>query len=249
MNGTVVATTEGAVAWLRLNRPDRLNAMNRALVDDLSAALARAEADEAVRAIVLHGEGRAFCSGDDLKDLDAQTESEAATQDWVEAIQGITRQIMGSRKIVIAAVHGWCVGGALEWVVNCDFRLFADTARWFFPEVGYGFFVTGGVTALLTKQAGPQTTKELLILGERQDARRALELGIAWKLVPEGELLASARALALAVATRPAEAVAAAKHAINEGFHSSLAEAMARETAQTVRGFLSAEAQARAKEF
>lgn len=249
MNGTVVATTEGAVAWLRLNRPDRLNAMNRALVDDLSAALASAEADEAVRAIVLHGEGRAFCSGDDLKDLDAQTASEAATQDWVEAIQGITRQIMGSRKIVIAAVHGWCVGGALEWVVNCDFRLFADSARWFFPEVGYGFFVTGGVTALLTKQAGPQTTKELLILGERQDARRALELGIAWKLVPEGELLASARSLALAVAARPAEAVAAAKHAINEGFHSSLAEAMARETAQTVRGFLSADAQARAKEF
>ncbi len=249
MNGTVVATTEGAVAWLRLNRPDRLNAMNRALVDDLSAALARAEADEAVRVVVLHGEGRAFCSGDDLKDLDAQTASEAATQDWVEAIQGITRQIMGSRKIVIAAVHGWCVGGALEWVVNCDFRLFADNARWFFPEVGYGFFVTGGVTALLTKQVGPQTTKELLILGERQDAKRALEVGIAWKLVPEGELLASARALALAIAERPAEAVAAAKHAVNEGFHSSLADAMARETAQTVRGFLSAEAQARAKEF
>lgn len=249
MNGTVVATTEGAVAWLRLNRPDRLNAMNRQLVDDLSAALERAEADAAIRAIVLHGEGRAFCSGDDLKDLDAQTESEAAAQDWVEAIQGITRQIMQSRKIVIAAVHGWCVGGALEWVVNCDFRLFADDARWFFPEVGYGFFVTGGVTALLTKQVGPQTTKELLILGERQDAKRALELGIAWKLVPAAELLASARALALAIAERPAEAVAAAKHAVNEGFHSSLAEAMARETAQTVRGFLSAEAQARAKEF
>lgn len=248
-NGTVITTTDGVVAWIKLNRPERLNAMNHHLVTDLSAALAAAEADNTVRVIILHGEGRAFCSGDDLKDLDAQTTSEPATQEWVEAIQGITHQIMGSRKIVIAAVHGWCVGGALEWVINCDFRLFADTTRWFFPEVGYGFFVTGGVTALLTKQVGPQTTKELLILGEHKDAKDALELGIAWKLVPENDLLASAHALALTISERPAEAVAAAKHAVNEGFHSTLVDAMARETAQTVRGFLSADAQARAKEF
>lgn len=249
MNGTVISTAKGAVAWLKLNRPERLNAMNRALVDDLSAALRKAEDDAAVRVIVLHGEGRAFCSGDDLKDLDTQTASEEATQEWVEAIQGITHQIMGSRKIVIAAVHGWCVGGALEWVINCDFRLFAENTRWFFPEVSYGFFVTGGVTALLTKQIGPQVTKELLILGEKQDARRALQVGIAWKIVPDDELLASARSLAETIAGRPAEAAAAAKYAINEGFHSSLADAMARETAQTVSGFLSKDAQARAKEF
>ena len=249
MNHAVISTTEGPIAWVKLNRPERLNAMNRQLVDGLSKALAAAEADEGVRAIILHGEGRAFCSGDDLKDLDAQTASEAETQDWVEAIQAVTLQIMQSRKIVIAAVHGWCVGGALEWVINCDFRLFAEKTRWFFPEVTYGLFVTGGVTALLTKQVGPQVTKELLILGERHDAKKALEVGIAWKIVADDRLLDEARQLALTIAARPAAAVADVKRAINDGFHSSLEDAMAQETAATVRGFLSPEAQAKAKEF
>lgn len=249
MPSAVIARHEGHIIWVKLNRPERLNAMNKELVDELSQALVRAESDETARVIILHGEGRAFCSGDDLKDLDAQTASEAATQAWVESIQRITDQIMQSRKIVIAAVHGWCVGGALEWVINCDFTLFADNARWFFPEVTYGLFVTGGVTALLTKQAGPQIAKELMILGERHDARKALEVGIAWRIVPEAELLGHAESLANVIAERPAGAVADIKHAINEGFHSSLADAMARETKATVRGFLSPEAQARAKGF
>lgn len=247
MTAAVVSRKDGAIAWIKLNRPERLNAMNRQLVDELAAALAKAEADEATRVVILHGEGRAFCSGDDLKDLDAQTLSEAETQDWVEAIQNITLLIMRSSKIVIGAVHGWCVGGALEWAVNCDFRLFADNTRWFFPEVTYGFFVTGGVTALLTKQVGPQVAKELMILGEKHDARKALEVGIAWKLVAEADLLDEARALALKIVERPASAVSAMKHAVNEGFHSSLAQAMALETKATVSGFLSPQAQARAK--
>ena len=249
MTPTVFCRDDGGIAWVTLSRPERLNAMNRQLVDELSQALAWAEIQPSIRVIILHGEGRAFCSGDDLKDLDAQTSSEAATQAWVDAIQDITLQIMQSRKIVIAAVHGWCVGGALEWAVNCDFRLFADSARWFFPEVTYGLFVTGGVTALLSKQVGPQVAKELMILGEKHDARRALELGIAWKLVPEAELLGEAEKLALAIAERPQDAVADIKHAINSGFHSSLADAMALETRATVSGFLSPDARARAKQF
>ncbi|MET2828517.1 enoyl-CoA hydratase/isomerase family protein [Mesorhizobium shangrilense] len=249
MTQAVISRNDGPVAWIKLNRPERLNAMNRQLVDELAAALAKAEAQVDTRVIILHGEGRAFCSGDDLKDLDAQTVSEPATQAWVEAIQNVTLQIMQSRKIVIAAVHGWCVGGALEWAINCDFRLFADNTRWFFPEVTYGLFVTGGVTALLTKQVGPQVAKELMILGERHDAAKAVEVGIAWKLVAEAELLNEARKLALTIAERPASAVSDIKHAINEGFHSSLADAMALETKATVSGFMSPEAQARAKEF
>lgn len=82
MTAAVISSKDGAIARIKLNRPERLNAMNRQLIDDLAEALRRAEADEAIRVIVLHGEGRAFCSGDDLKDLDAQTESEADTQDW-----------------------------------------------------------------------------------------------------------------------------------------------------------------------
>ena len=245
----VLSRHEGRIAWVRLNRPERLNAMNQHLVDGLADALDRAEADEAIRAVILYGEGRAFCSGDDLKDLETQTETAAAAQAWVEDIQRITTRIMQSRKIVIAAVHGWCVGGALEWAVNCDFRIFAEDARWFFPEVSYGFFVTGGVTALLTKQVGPQMAKDLIMFGDRHDAKKALEVGIAWKLFREDQILAEAEKLASRIAERPAESVAEIKRAINEGFHSSLADAMRIETAATVRGFLSVESQARAKEF
>jgi len=249
MPKAVIARHDEHIVWIKLNRPERLNAMNKELVEELSRSLDAAEADETARVVIIHGEGRAFCSGDDLKDLDAQTASEAATRAWVDAIQRVTLQIMQSQKIVIAAVHGWCVGGALEWAINCDFTLFADNTRWFFPEVTYGLFVTGGVTALLTKQTGPQVAKELMILGERHDAKKALEVGIAWRIVPEADLLGEAQKLANVIAERPADAVADIKRAINEGFHSSLADAMALETKATVRGFLSPEAQARAKEF
>lgn len=249
MTATVILTRDGDIAWIRLNRPERLNAMNRQLVDELVDALVRVENDETIRSVILHGEGRAFCSGDDLKDLDAQTASAEATQSWVEAIQQVTHRIIQSRKIIIAAVHGWCVGGALEWAINCDFRLFAHDTRWFFPEVSYGFFVTGGVTALLTKQVGPQIAKELMILGERHDAQKALDVGIAWKLFPEESLLEEARKLAHTITGRPARAVGDIKRAINNGFHSTLADAMALETEATVRGFLSPEAQLRARQF
>jgi enoyl-CoA hydratase/carnithine racemase len=245
----VTSRTEGPVVWIRLNRPDRLNAMNGPLVAGLTAALTLADADPAIRVIILHGEGRAFCSGDDLKDIDSQTGSVRTATAWIESIQNVTRQIMDTDKVVVAAVHGWCVGGALEWVINCDFRVFADTARWFFPEVGYGLFVTGGVTALLTKQVGPQIAKELMILGERHDAAAALRYGIAWKVVPEADLLAEAQALADRIAARPVVAVADIKRAINQGFHSSLAAAMEIETEATVRGFLSPDSRARAKAF
>ncbi len=245
----VLSRHDGAIAWIGLNRPNRLNAMDQQLVDGLAAALERAEVDPAVRAVILYGEGRAFCSGDDLKDLEAQTASPAATQAWVDDIQRITTRIMRSDKIVIAAVHGWCVGGALEWVINCDFRVFADDARWFFPEVSYGFFVTGGVTALLTKQVGPQMAKELLIFGDRHDAHKALEVGIAARVVARERLLEAAEELARRVAERPADTVASMKRAINEGFHSSLEDAMALETLATVRGFLSAESRVRASKF
>lgn len=249
MEKSVLFRRDGAISWISLNRPERLNAMNQQLVDDLSRAIDAADADPVSRVIIIHGEGRAFCSGDDLKDLEAQTASESATRKWVEDIQHVTSQIMQSRQIVIAAVHGWCVGGALEWAINCDFRIFAENTRWFFPEIGYGLFVTGGVTALLTKQIGPQAAKELMILGERHDAQKALETGIAGWLASETLLLREAEGMARKIAERPADAVADIKHAINRGFHSSLEDAMSLETAATVRGFLSPDSQARAKNF
>ena len=249
MTDTVISRQEGAIRWIGLNRPGCLNAMNGSLVADLTAALEHANADDETRVIVLYGEGRAFCSGDDLKEIDDQTGSADDAFAWIDSIQNVTRLIMQSEKIVIAAVHGWCVGGALEWVINCDFRIFAEDARWFFPEVTWGLFVTGGVTALLTKHVGPQTAKELMILGEKHDAEAAVKAGIALKTCPTDMLHDEVLVLAAKIIAKPPTSVADMKRAINTGFHAQLEQAMELETELTVKGFLSSESQARVKAF
>ena len=146
---TVLSTLEeGAVRRISLNRPERLNAMNRPLVDDVARAFDDANADPATRAIVFTGEGRAFCAGDDRRDH-AHPENEAAARDLVEAIQNATRAIVFGQKPVVGAIRGWAVGGGFEWAIDCDFPIWAEGARGFFPEVSLNVFVTGAVTALL----------------------------------------------------------------------------------------------------
>ncbi len=140
---TVLSTLEeGAVRRISLNRPERLNAMNRQLIDDVARAFDDANADPATRAIVFTGEGRAFCAGDDRQDH-VHPESEAAARDLVEAIQRASRAISFGPKPVVGAISGWAVGGGFEWAINCDFPVWAESARGFFPEVSLNLFVTG----------------------------------------------------------------------------------------------------------
>ena len=159
MNANVLYEVSDAVATVTLNRPDRLNAINPQLLDELVGALKNANADPAVHVILLTGAGRAFCAGDDLKEFDSQVGTEEETRAYIEKIQDVTRELCLNRKVIIGAVHGWAVGGGLEWVINCDFVVMADDARFFFPEISLGIFVTGGVTQLLTQQIGLATSQ------------------------------------------------------------------------------------------
>ncbi|MCB1471552.1 MAG: enoyl-CoA hydratase/isomerase family protein, partial [Rhodobiaceae bacterium] len=141
MSDTVISTSLGdGVAKISLNRPHRLNAILPELLDDLVAAFDDANADDGMRAIVLTGEGRAFCSGDDLKDFESQVSDEAGTTAYVERIQDVTRAMVYGAKPVVGAIRGWAVGGGLEWVINCDFAIAAQGTRFFFPEVSWGLF-------------------------------------------------------------------------------------------------------------
>ncbi len=115
---TVLRAVENAVCTLTLNRPDRLNAINVAMIAELNAALADANADDAVRAIVLRGAGRAFCSGDDLKEFDQQSGDEAVARRYIEDLQEVTRRIVHGEKIVIGAVHGWASVGCFYWEIE-----------------------------------------------------------------------------------------------------------------------------------
>ena len=150
---------------------------NHALLADLLAALDAALADEAVGALVLRGAGRAFCAGDDLKEIESQTAHEAATRAFIESIQAVTRRLVLGDKVVVGAIHGWAVGGGLEWAIDCDLAVFAESTRCFFPEIAWGMFPTGGVTAILPRIVGLAKTRELLLLGETFGAAQAHEMG------------------------------------------------------------------------
>lgn len=234
---TVLSTVENAVCTLTLNRPDRLNAINAAMIAELNAALADANADDAVRTIVLRGAGRAFCSGDDLKEFDQQSRSEAVARRYIEDLQEVTRRIVHGDKIVVGAVHGWAAGGGFEWAIDCDLLLMAEGTRCFFPETGWGMAVTGGVTALLPRIIGAQRARALILLGEKIDAREALAMGLAWRVVPEDALFDEAQALAERIAALPARAARDVKRILDRACTATVEQAIALETEATVRSF------------
>lgn len=238
MNATVISTVDNGICTITLNRPQRLNAINRVLLSELKAILTNSNDDPAVKVIILCGAGRAFCAGDDLKEFDQQIENETDTRAYIDSIQDITRALVLGDKIIVGAIHGWAVGGGLEWVIDCDLAILAEGTRCFFPEISLGVFVTGAVTTLLPKLVGLQKAKELILFGERFDAQQALAIGIAWKVVPENELFSEAEAVAKRIAALPENAVRNLKRVINRACHLDAEGAMSLETDATVRGFL-----------
>ena len=249
MSGTVLTEDAGdGVRILTLNRPQRLNAINAALLEDLVVALHDANRAAAIRAIVLTGAGRAFCAGDDLKEFDAQSGDERTTRAYAERIQDVTRAIIGGDKPVVGAIRGWAVGGGLEWVINCDFAIAAEGTRFFFPETSLGAFVTGGVTALLPRMVGLQRARELIMLGDRFDATQAQAWGLIWKVVPDADLVPTALATARRIAALPSGPVRDLRRIFaRQG--GTLEDAMAAETEAAVRGFLDPETAQRVAKF
>jgi enoyl-CoA hydratase/carnithine racemase len=248
MTGTVLTEDKGeGVRLVTLNRPHRLNAIMPELLDDLNAALEAANGDSAVRAIVLTGAGRAFCSGDDLKDFGSQATDDVGTRAYIERIQDVTRNMVLGDKPVIGAIRGWAVGGGLEWVINCDFAIAAEGTRFFFPEIAWGVFVTGAVSALLPRLVGLQRAREMIMLGERFDAAQAKDWGLVWKVVPDAALLDEALALARRIAALPAGPVRDLRRVLVG--RDEIERAMAAETDATVRGFLDPETATRIGAF
>jgi len=246
---TVLSERNADVRSITLNRPERLNAISNQLVIDLNDAFGEAMADDATKVIVFRGAGRAFCAGDDLKEFDDQLGDKAQVDAMIERLQDVTRKIVLGDKLVVGAIHGWAVGGGLEWAINCDLPIWGAGARGFFPEINLGLFVTGAVTTLLPKLAGLHKTKELILFGERFDAETALELGIAWKVVPDAQLFDEAQATAERLAALPYEQACNVKRVVNRACHLDAEGAMALETTATIAAALDPETEARVKAF
>ncbi len=214
VNECVSYSSEGPVAVIHLDRPQRLNAVVPALVDGMLAAFDRALADGA-RVVVLAGRGRAFCAGHDLKEP-APVEDEAAARQRLQRIQDVTRAIRSFPGPVIAAVHGYALGAGAEFALGCDLVVAGDDGRFGFPEVGVGLSVTGGISALLPRTVGPLRAKELLFLGEHLTAQDAHRLGLVNRVVPTGTHERAALELAARLAAQPPVALSLAKSLIDD---------------------------------
>ena len=129
--------------------------------------------------------------------------TQRVAQRFVEAIQQVSRALGLGPKIVVGAIHGWAVGGGLEWVINCDLPILAESTRCFVPELKWGMFPTGGATALLPRIIGLQKTRELMFMGHEFTAADALAMGIALRVVPDAHLLAVAQDTAEHIAALP----------------------------------------------
>jgi len=204
----------GAVALLTLNRPDKLNAVNAPMIAALDAALDAAEADDGTRAIVLAGEGRAFSAGFDL-DMglgDGKPDTAAVRRALAEDFRIILR-FWDSPKPTVAAVHGYCLGSAMELALACDLTIAAEDCRFGEPEVKFG---SGIVVMLLPWLAGPKAAKFLLLTGDdRVSAREVEAMGLVNRVVPAAALLDEAVAIAARIASNDTQAVRLTKKAIN----------------------------------
>ncbi|MGB7334147.1 MAG: enoyl-CoA hydratase/isomerase family protein [Salaquimonas sp.] len=240
--------TADGVRTISLNRPQSMNAMNRRLIDEVSLAFDDANQDRDTRAIIFTGEGRAFCAGDDRHEH-VHPENEEEARAVVDAIQCATVAIVFGAKPVVGAINGWAVGGGFEWAINCDFPIWAESAKGFFPEVSLNLFVTGAVTSILPNLVGPLKAREMLFLGERYSAAELKEIGVAWKVVPDHSLLANAEAVATQLAALPTLSTRAMKRVLNQATAGGLHQALQLETEATVAGFLDPETTRLLKDF
>ncbi|MBW2370242.1 MAG: enoyl-CoA hydratase/isomerase family protein [Deltaproteobacteria bacterium] len=244
---TVLYKTNEGVAEISFNRPHVLNAQNRQLVKDFITALKASENDPEVKVVIVKGEGRAFCSGDDLSEEyeDVTTTAQALAE--ISRLQEITRIILKMPKPVIAAVHGYALGAGCEWCLNCDIRIAAQGTKFGFPETGVGFTVTNAGTKLLPLLVGLGKAKELVFTGNKIDAVEAEKLGLVNKVVLQEDLLKEAYALAERIKEKSQLSIALSKHALHSGLTAGFDETLEREARDALLAFQSPETSQRAK--
>ena len=207
----------GGIAHIQFNRPGQLNAFNNDLMREFLAAMKRFDADEDVRVIIVSGSGRAFSAGFDLK---AAAERQLSGHDeWrgqLELQFDFIMSLWDARVPTIAAVHGYCLAGALELSLAADITIAADDCLFGEPEVRFG---SGAVAMLFPWVTGPKAANELLSTGEdRMPAERVDQLGLVHRLVPAGQLLAEAERTARTIAKASPASVQKTKRAVNRAY-------------------------------
>lgn len=200
MNDAVLLDVAGGVATITLNRPEAMNSMSRDLSEGLGEAVREIRTNDAIRVAVITGNGRAFCAGADLKDRSATGRGFNSPTDVFTTAPGGGLGAVDTKKPIIAAINGYCLGGGFEMALTCDLRIASEAATFGLPEITYGFFPGAGGPVRLPRFIPQALAAEIVLLGERFDAATALRYGIISRVVPPEQLLETAHAMASRIA-------------------------------------------------
>ena len=220
----VFERTSDHTALLRFNRPDRLNALDPAALEALHAELGRINADPDLRAVVMTGTGRAFSAGADLKEMGSTNGDTTVRQarGELQLFQDITRRIVESRAVFVAAINGIAVGVGAELSIASDIRIGTDATEVMLSEVKRGLFETNGVMHYLPRLVGHGRAAQWLLTGERVPATTLLNAGFLTELVPVDQLLTRARQLADAVAANAPVSIRLVKRLLRRTWETDL---------------------------
>ena len=226
----VLYERRGAVALLTINRPQTMNALDMAMLDALEAAVDRAASDKEVRVLVLTGAGKAFVAGGDITELNSRNGLRHYFE-FGERIHSVFRKIEALDKPTVGAINGWALGGGTELLLCLDIRIVAQSAKLGLPEVTLGMFPGAGGSQRLIRQVAPCKAKELMFTGDRITAAEALALGLVNRVVPDGETVEAAMALAERIAKFSPVTLTIMKRVIDDGGQMPLTAALHHEQA------------------
>ena len=219
----ILVETQGRVGIIRLNRPQALNALNKALIAELTQAIETFDADEKIGCMLITGNDKAFAAGADIKEMADKPFIDAYLGDFVSNWNVAAR----ARKPIVAAVAGFALGGGCELAMQCDIVIAADTAKFGQPEIKLGVIPGAGGTQRLTRAVGKSKAMEMILTGRMMDATEAEKSGLVARLVSPEKLMDEAMKVAETIANMSLPSVLAGKEAVNRAFEGGLSEGMA----------------------
>ena len=219
---TILTETRGRVGIVQLNRLHAMNAFNLTMLGEVFDALEAFDKDQAIGAIIVTGNEKAFAAGADIKEMAEASYIQMVTEERVE----VWNRIRGIRKPVIAAVSGWALGGGCEFVLACDMVIASESAKFGQPEITIGVIPGAGGTQRLARLVGKHLAMEMVINNRTLTAQEAQQFGLANRIVPVEGYLDAAVAFADEIASRAPIAVRMAKDAVNAAFETTLTEGL-----------------------
>ena len=217
----ILVETRGAVGLITLHRPQALNALCQALMDELTHAIEGFDGDEKIGCMVLTGSEKAFAAGADIKEMSDKTYADVMAEDFITANWEAAAK---ARKPIIAAVAGYALGGGCELAMMCDFILASDTAKFGQPEINLGVIPGAGGTQRLTRFVGKSKAMEMCLTGRMMDAEEAERCGLVSRIVAADDLIDEAIAVAEKIAEKSLPSVYTAKECVNVAYETGLRE-------------------------